>query len=131
IRYAHGNTAESGILRRLAETIVAEQSLGPNPDERMQVIGLEDFVRVTADAVNHLDSPPAVVNCCHPRVWTKRELAEALRAQLGKGKVIFDREIGGEEESVYASSKRMLDWFGEPQVPLETLLKQVAEKAKK
>ena len=128
IRYAHANTAENGIVRRMADAIVAEKSLGPNPDERLQVIGLEDFVRVTAEAVNWLDRPPAIVNCCHPRVWTKRELAEALHERLGYGKVIFDRETGGLEESVYADSKRMIDWFGEPQVSVETILQRVADR---
>jgi len=131
IRYAHANSERDGILRRVAETILAEKSLGPNPDERLQVIGLEDFVRVTAESVKYLDSPPAIVNCCHPRIWTKRELAEALQAKLGRGKVIFDRDSGGIEESVYASAEKMIDWFGKPRIPVETLLDRVIESLSK
>lgn len=125
VRYAHANTAKNGVLRRFAETIVAEKSLGADPDARIQVIGLEDFVRVTAGAVRYLDRPPPALNCCHPRVWTKRELAEALQERLGRGRVVFDRSAGGENDSAYARADRMIDWFGEPKISAETLLDRV------
>lgn len=122
VRYAHSNSAHTGVIRRYAEMILAEKSLGSAPDARIQVIGLEDFVRVTSEAVRHVARPPVAVNCCHPRVWTKRELAAAIQARLGRGNVVFDVEEGGEEESAYAKADRMIEWFGEPQVPVDTLL---------
>lgn len=126
VRYAHANSAQGGVIRRFAEAILAGKSLGPDPDARLQVIALEDFVRVTAEAVRYLDRPPAAVNCCHPRHSSKRELAEAIRAKLGRGQVLFDVESGGEEQSAYATADRMVEWFGQPEVAVETLMDRVA-----
>jgi nucleoside-diphosphate-sugar epimerase len=126
VRYAHANWPEYGVVRRNAEAILEGRSLGSAPDARIQVIGYEDFVRVTHRAVEKLADPPPAVNCCHPHVWTQRELAEAIRDRLGRGKVVFDRETGGEDGSVYADVSRMIDWFGEPTVPVDAVINRVA-----
>ena len=126
VRYAHANTVQAGLVRRMAETILARESLGPNPDARVQVMALEDTVHVTLAAVSRATCPPLAVNCCHPRVWTYRQLADTLQARLGRGSVVFDRETGGGEHSAYADVSRMLAWFGEPEVSLETLFERVA-----
>ena len=125
VRYAHANTAERGKVRRMAEAILAGESLGPHPDAKTQVIALEDFVRVTLEALERAETPPVAVNCCHPKVWTERELAEAIHARLGKGQVVFDRETGGAEHSVVADPARMVTWFGQPAVPVEEVLDRV------
>ena len=122
VRYAHSNTAEAGAVRRMAEKVLAGESLGSNPDALTQVISLEDFVRVTKLSADRVSNPPTAVNCCHPCVWTQRELAEAIRERLGKGEVVFDRDRGGLEGSVYADVSRMVEWFGEPTVSVETLI---------
>lgn len=127
VRYAHANSPESGIVRRFAESIREGRSLGGDPDALIQVIGVEDFVRVTAEAVRRVANPPPAVNCCHPRIWTKRELAEAIAGKLGDGKVIFDADAGGRERSACATADRMLEWFGEPSVPLETVIERAVE----
>lgn len=127
VRYAHANTADGGVIRRFAEAILAGKSIGADPDARMQVIGLEDFARVTAEAVRYLGAPPPAVNCCHPRVWTKRELAEAIQNRLGRGRVVFEKDSGGEEQSAHARADRMIEWFGEPRVSLERLIDRVVE----
>jgi nucleoside-diphosphate-sugar epimerase len=125
VRYAHANTARSGIIRSMAESILQGQSLGPHPNARIQAIGLEDFVRITKDSVRKVECPPTAVNCCHPRVWTRRQLAEEIQNRLGHGTVTFDREAEGVEHSVYADVGRMIEWFGEPQVSMDTLLERV------
>ena len=112
---------------RIAESIVNETSLGPDPDSKLQVIGIDDFIRITAGAVDHLENPPAVINCCHPRIWTMREMSKALHSRLGKGRVIFDRESGGIENSYYADPNRMIKLFGEPTVKIELILDAVCE----
>ncbi|MDP6776041.1 MAG: NAD-dependent epimerase/dehydratase family protein [Candidatus Latescibacteria bacterium] len=127
VRYAHANWAEYGVVRRTAEAVAEGGSLGTNPDAKIQVIGYEDFVRVTHLSVTRLSDPPTCVNCCHPRVWTQRGLAEALHERLGRGEVVFDRETGGEEQSVYADVSRMVEWFGEPTVSVEMVLERVVE----
>lgn len=124
LRYAHANSADAGIVRRMADAIRAEKSLGPNPDAIVQVIALEDVVRMTKTAVAHAACPPVAVNCCHPRLWSQRQLAQEIQRRLGQGKVIFDRESGGIEDSAYADGSRMLAWFGEPQVSLETIFER-------
>ena len=96
VRYAHANTAEKGVIRRIAEMILAGKSLGKRPDAFIQVIGLEDFVRVTYASLARMEQPPNAVNCCHPQLWTYRTLAEAIHNRLGSGRVIFDREMGGQ-----------------------------------
>lgn len=122
IRYAHANSERHGVIRRMAENIRAARSLGPDPDAKIQVIGYEDFVWVTIRSLQYLDTPPAIVNCCHPRIWTKRDLAETIRERLGTGKVVFDRESGGAENSVHGECRRMTEWFGEPEIPVDTLI---------
>jgi len=125
LRYAHVNTASRGVIRRFAKMILAETSLGRNPDAMIQVIALEDIVRMTLEAVDHMANPPVDVNICHPKVWTQRELAEAIREKLGRGRVVFDRASGGEETSAFADVSRMLEWFGEPRVSVDVLIDRV------
>ncbi|MFO7974426.1 MAG: NAD-dependent epimerase/dehydratase family protein [Candidatus Hydrogenedentota bacterium] len=125
VRYAHANTAERGKVRRIAEAILAGESLGPNPDAKTQVISLEDFVRVTVAALQKAETRPIAVNCCHPRVWTERELATEIHRRLGKGKVVFGRESGGVEQSVVADPARMVKWFGQPRIPVNEVLERV------
>lgn len=130
VRYAHANSPSRGLLRRFAETILAEKSLGNNPDALVQVIGLEDFVRVTAAAVTKLANPPALVNCCHPKIWTQRALADELTANLGRGRVVFDAREGGRENSACATADRMVEWFGAPEVDVQEVIRRTAEAAR-
>ena len=125
IRYAHSNSASNGLVYRTARSVLAGESLGSHPDQRLRVIAIEDFVRVTHLAVERVANPPVVVNCTDPAVWTLRQLAEELQRRLGSGKVVFDRENGGVEHSVYADPSRMIEWFGAPRVSMETLLGRV------
>ena len=127
VRYAHANTATRGVIRRLAEDIMQEKSLGSDPDRRIQVISLEDFVRVTRAAVDRASCPPCAVNCCHPVAWTKRELAERIRKALGRGKVIFEREHGGAEASATADPRRMCEWFGEPTISVDDMINRAVQ----
>lgn len=62
---------------------------------------------MTRTAVEHLSSPPTAVNCCHPRVWTKRELADAIYDRMGDGEVRFKREEGELEQSFYGDTERV------------------------
>ena len=127
IRYAHSNSASNGMVYRTARSILAGESLGSHPDQRLRVIAIEDFVRVTCLAVERAANPPVAVNCTDTKIWTLRQLAEELHRRLGRGKVVFDRESGGTEHSVYADPSRMIEWFGAPQVSTETLLGRVVD----
>jgi nucleoside-diphosphate-sugar epimerase len=131
VRYAHSNAPGRGVIWRMANSILAGDSLGTDPDSKIQVIALEDFVRVTKEAVTFVANPVASVNCCHPKVWTRRELANEIQNKLGQGTVVFDRASGGEKNSAYADVGRMLDWFGEPQVDLETLFDRIIQSVEK
>ena len=130
LRYCHANDQKRGHLRRMADAIQGEISLGPAPDQKVQVIGLHDFVRCTALAGAGWASMPDVVNVAHPRVWTHRELAERIRSELGCGRVIYDRETGGVEDSVWANTNRMIECFGPPEEDLEDLIGRVTAAAK-
>ncbi|HCR16904.1 MAG TPA: hypothetical protein DIU35_05425 [Candidatus Latescibacteria bacterium] len=127
IRYAHSNSARFGTIRRFADAIDQGNSLGDGPDTMIQVIAIEDFVRVTHRALDRLSEPPSIVNCCHPKTWSHRELAEAIHDRLGRGEVVFDCESGGHEYSTWADVTRMIDWFGPTQIPVETLIDRVVE----
>lgn len=127
VRYAHANSEDSGILYRLCEDIVRGEPIAMGPDEKIQVIALEDFVRITISSVALVDNPPTLINCCHPRVWTVKELALELHRRIGAGSVEFTRNSGGEEESYYADPSKMIQLFGQPKVPLELLLERVAK----
>jgi nucleoside-diphosphate-sugar epimerase len=131
LRYAHVNSAKRGVIRRFAEFILAGHKIAEFPDTKIQVIALEDIVRMTKEAVNHAANPPLEVNCCHPGIWTQKELAEAIRKQLGTGKVLFDHKKGGEEKSAYADVSLMVKLFGEPKIPVETLIECVVRDLKK
>lgn len=127
VRYAHANRADKGIVFQMAQTILKGKSLGSAPDARMQVIAIEDFVRVTSAALDRVANPPAVVNCCHPRVWTRRELAETIQRRLGTGTVVFDCEQGGETQSAIADVSRMREWFGDPTVPVSAVIERAVK----
>jgi len=127
VRYAHTNTVEAGAVRRIAEKVLQGRSLGDNPETRLQVIALEDAVRMTHRALEHVACPPTAVNCCHPRVWTRRELAEEIHRRLGRGEVVFDAPFGGEDRSAYADTRRMIEWFAPPQVPVEIVIGRVCD----
>ncbi|MBN1901494.1 NAD(P)-dependent oxidoreductase [Candidatus Sumerlaeota bacterium] len=127
LRYAHVNTPARGVVRRFAEHLLAGHKISEYPDTRIQVIGLEDIVRMTKDAVKLAANPPFAVNCCHPRIFTHKELAEAIRKVLGKGKILFDHKKGGEEKSAYADVSLMIKLFGEPQIPVETIIARVVK----
>jgi nucleoside-diphosphate-sugar epimerase len=122
LRYAHANSATQGVIHQMAEAILRGDSLGPNPDAKLQVIGLEDFVRVTKGATAHMKNPPELLNCCGLQIWTQRQLADTICQVLGTGKVVFDRETGGLENSAYADVSRMLKRFGQPRVSVEVLI---------
>ncbi len=126
LRYYHANTPESGQIRRTAELIKAGESLGPNPDERVQVIAMDDFIRCTVAAAERRHEMPRAVNVCHPRLWTRRELAQRIHQALGQGQVRFDRDAGGREHSTTGDTSLMLKLFGQPQGDLETLIDDVA-----
>ena len=125
VRYAHANSANRGVVYRMAKNILEEKSLGTDPDAKIQVIALEDFVRVTKCALEHASCPPTAVNCCHPKVWTRKQLAQKIREKLGKGKVNFDKESGGVENSAYADVSRMVNWFGQPQIDIDNIIDRV------
>ena len=127
VRYAHANSATQGVIHRMAKAIIAGESLGPDPDAKLQVIGLEDFVRVTKGATAYMKNPPELLNCCGSRVWTQRELADAICRALGTGEVVFDRETGGLENSAYADTSRMVKWFGQPQLPVDALIERTVK----
>jgi len=63
-----------------------------------------------------------MVNVCHPRIWTVRELAEAIHQQLGRGEVRFDVDRGGQEQSLTGDPSKMVQLFGPPQVPVGVVI---------
>ena len=75
-------------------------------------------------AAGRAANPPVAVNCCSTRIWTQRELAEEIHRRLGCGEVLFDRDHGGTENSAYADTSRMVEWFGPPQMPVETVIER-------
>jgi nucleoside-diphosphate-sugar epimerase len=133
LRYCRSNTPQFGTIRRFADMVLAGRSLGRNPDERTQVIALADFLRCTLLAGEWItDAPerlPGAVNIVHPRVWTVRELAERLHADMQRGSVTFERESGGSERSVWADPALMIDTFGRPTVDIDELVTAAAAAA--
>ncbi|MFW6061038.1 MAG: NAD-dependent epimerase/dehydratase family protein [Phycisphaeraceae bacterium] len=127
LRYFHANTPDSGAIHRLAQSILRGESLGDAPDAYVRVIGMVDFVRCTLAAAARLDAGtlPRAVNIVHPTLWTRRQLAERIHKALGQGAVVFDRESGGVEQSVYGEPSLMLETFGPPEEDLDTLIDQV------
>lgn len=127
LRYAYANSSRHGVIRHLAEDILEGRSLGSDPDARLQMIGYEDVVRITRKAAREVASPPRIVNCCHPVVWRKRKLAEAIHDRLGTGTVRFDAPTGGTEGSFAGHTGRMIECFGRPEVSVDRLITRVAE----
>jgi nucleoside-diphosphate-sugar epimerase len=124
LRYYHSNAPDSGMIRRVAESVRRGESLGPAPDQRIQLIGRGDFVRCTVEAGRRVEEVPEEINICHPRVWTFRELADRCREELGTGEVVFDRPAGGEEASVLGDPARMIELFGPPREDIEQILRE-------
>ncbi len=129
LRYARSNTVQFGTVRRMADTILTGESQGRYPDQRIQVIGLDDFVRCTVEAAERIDQMPRAVHVVHPTIWTLRGLAERLQRGMGKGEVVFETEAGGARTSVWADPALMIDTFGPPQQDLEQLINEVCKAA--
>jgi len=129
LRTYHAHTGAQGLARRVADAVLAGRGLGPHPDERVQLIGLGDVVRMTAAAVGEAAFPPRVVNLCHGRCWRMAELAERLRALMGRGEVRFDRQAGGAEASIWGDAERMTQMFGPPEEDPDTLVEAAARAA--
>jgi len=129
LRYCRSNTANFGVIRHAADAVLAGRSLGTNPDEHTQVISLDDFVRCTVQAALHIDDMPGAVNIVHPTIWTNRSLAQELQKRMGKGEVVFSRETGGAEHSVWADPALMIQTFGTPTVDLDRLIDDVCDAA--
>jgi len=127
LRYAHANTEDSGVIRRVADSILAGESLG-QPEAEIQVIGMEDFVRCTLDAVPKVANPPIAINICHPHVWTMRELAERIHRELGQGEPVFDAPDPAVKSAVWDPSL-MLAELGPPQEDLDAVIDAVCRAA--
>lgn len=131
LRYFRANSPTSGTIQKMARSILHERSLGSRPEECIQVISLDDCVRCTVQAVDHLRSPRQAVNVVHPRVWTVRELADHIRQELGDGRVVFDSNAGGRDHSVWGDPRRMIQTFGEPHDDLDELIRRACTHAKR
>jgi nucleoside-diphosphate-sugar epimerase len=129
LRYARSNTPKFGVIRHMADAIGRGDSLGADPDQRTQVIGLDDFVRCTADAADRIDDMPPHINIVHPHIWRQRELADRIQAAMGTGVVHFDHEAGGARTSTWADPSLMMRIFGSPQQDLDALIDQTAASA--
>lgn len=130
LRYYRANSRTRGTIHSMAERILRNRSLGDRPDERIQVMGLADFVRCTVLAVNRLQENPQAVNIVHPRIWTIRELANHIQRELGKGQVIFDSDSGGGDQSIWGDPSRMIQIFGEPLDDLDELIRHICDHAR-
>lgn len=126
LRYCHSNSVDYGFIRRTAELVRDAQSLGNSPDQFVQMISLDDFVRCTVIATVERERMPREVNIVHPRVWTHRELAEYLQSRMGCGNVVFDNEEGGSQNSIWGDPSLMLATFGRPISDIENLIHNVA-----
>jgi len=129
LRYYHANTPDAGLMRRVAELVLKGESLGSEPDRRVQVIGLDDLTRYTVLAAESGDRLPEAINICHPTIWTMRGLANRLRDILGRGEVRFDAEHGGTDRSVIGNPAKVIELFGEPRQELTLLMEDVCAAA--
>jgi len=129
LRYCHANDEHKGWIRRIADSVLAERSFGHQPDLRVQVMGLLDFVRCTALAGESWQSVPSVINVTHPQDWSYRELAERVTREVGRGRVQFEVDGGGLEDSIWVDTTRMVRAFGPPQDDLDQLIARVAKEA--
>jgi len=130
LRYYYANSLEGGILLDMAEKILCGESLGNQPDMRLQVIGLEDVARYTVLAAEKADRLPEAINVCHPTIWTMRTLAQRLRDVLGEGEVRFSSESGGREQSLIGNPAKLIDLFNEPRQELTPLMEGICSQAK-
>ena len=126
LRYAHANAEDAGVILHLARKILKGESVGSGED-RIQVIGMEDFVRCTAAAADLVSNPPRVINICHPRVWTMRELGQRIRQELGRGEVVTE-DAPAAEKTMWDASL-MIEEFGPPQEDIEELIGRVCRAA--
>eukprot|EP00744_Colponema_vietnamica_P009759 GILI01013851.1.p1 GENE.GILI01013851.1~~GILI01013851.1.p1 ORF type:complete len:336 (+),score=77.53 GILI01013851.1:128-1135(+) len=129
LRYAPVESPQVGNILNIGEQIRSGKNLGPYPDLKLQILSLDDFVRMTRRSVDVVTGPSAdlygAVNICHPQVWTLRELSSVISERIGGGTTKFDREAGGDEFSTVGDTNRMLHLFGYPGVELDTLFDQI------
>ncbi len=130
LRYLFGNTAETGQIYRAARAILEGAPQEGPPEQRLQVIALEDIVELTYRAIELVDSNHAhAINICHPTVLARRQLAEMVQQELGEGQIIFQPDHGGADRSLVGDPSRMLEQLGAPAVPIEELVRRAARAA--
>ncbi|HEX5580098.1 MAG TPA: NAD-dependent epimerase/dehydratase family protein [Gemmatimonadaceae bacterium] len=102
------------IARRVWEGEAVDVTMGA-----VNVIWQGDANRLALLALEHVDTPPLVVNVTGTRTLLVRDLAAALGERLGRAPVIAGREA---PDALLSQTGRMRALLGEPEVDVDTLL---------
>ena len=101
--------------------------MGGDPETRLQIMAVEDAVRVTLESVTRMQATSTILNCCHPHVWSKRELATRIQDELGLGVVRFYETHAEQRKTASASAQRLCEWFGPPRISLENMIQRAID----
>jgi nucleoside-diphosphate-sugar epimerase len=112
-----------GVFVDLARRILEGQPIDLTTGH-VNAIWQGDAVAVALRALEHVASPPLVLNLTGPEMLSVRAVAEELGRLLGRP-VSFQGEEAG--EALLSDSRRCRDLFGPPLVPLDRVLGWTAD----
>lgn len=112
-----------GVLRDLADKLVRGESIEVSMGH-VNVIWQRDANAVALRALAHAAVPPLVLNLTGTRTLAVRHLAQRLGHRLGKE----PRFTGSEQPTALLSNaSRVAALFGEPPMPVDRMIEQVAD----
>lgn len=123
IRLNYANALRYGVLVDICQRVLADEPVDLTMGS-VNVIWQGDACAAILAAFGLCASPPAVLNVTGPEVVRVRDIAERFGELLGRPVRITGTEA---PTALLSDASRMVERFGEPQVPLDQLIAWTAD----
>jgi nucleoside-diphosphate-sugar epimerase len=123
IRLNYANALRYGVLVDICQRVLADEPVDVTMGS-VNIIWQGDACAAILAAFELCTSPPTILNVTGPEVVRVRWIAERFGQLLGRRVRITGTEA---PTALLSDATRMVEWFGEPQIPLERLIAWTAE----
>jgi nucleoside-diphosphate-sugar epimerase len=123
IRLNYANALRYGVVVDICQRVLADEPVDVTMGS-VNVIWQGDACAAILGAFGSCASPPAVLNVTGPEVVRVRDIAARFGELLGRSVRITGTEA---PTALLSDASRMVERFGEPQVPLDQLIAWTAD----